>query len=83
MVKPELTIASEQLGASNLIVLVKTNLCSLFRQNYFEKQGISIVFFFAKNSALSRYSPLLDIYWRIDIASSVASQIAAFAIVYK
>ena len=41
--KPDLTIASQKLRVSNLIVLVKTNLCSLFLQNYFEKQGITIV----------------------------------------
>ena len=46
--KPELTIASQKLRASNLIVLVKTNLCSLFLQNYFEKRVISIVFFCEK-----------------------------------
>ena len=33
-----------ELRASNLIVLVKTNLCLLFLQNYFKKRGISIVF---------------------------------------
>ena len=32
----------------------------LFHQNYFVKRGINTVFF-AKHSALSRYSPLLDI----------------------
>ena len=31
--------------SNSLIVLVKTNLCSLFLQNYFKKRGISIVFF--------------------------------------
>ena len=36
------------------------NLCWLFLQNYFEKR--EALFFFAKNSVLSRYSPLLDIY---------------------
>ena len=34
------------------------NLCWLFLQNYFEKREA----LFAKNSVLSRYSPLLDIY---------------------
>ena len=30
---------------SSPILLVKTNFCFLFLQNYFEKRGISIVFF--------------------------------------
>ena len=42
--KPESTIALQKSRASNLIVLVKTNLYSLFLQNYLKKRGISIVF---------------------------------------
>ena len=49
----------------------------------FQKTRNKHWFFPPKNSALSRYSPLLDIYIDEWIASSVANQIAAFAIVYK
>ena len=46
--KPELTIASQKLRASNLIVLVKTNLFSLFLQNFLTKTENKRCFF-AKN----------------------------------
>ena len=54
----------------------------LFPQNYFEKREIHI-FFLAKNSASSHYSPLLDIYTDEKIVSSVVNQIAAFAIIHE
>ena len=54
--KAELTIASQKLRVNNVVVLIKTNLC---------QYKLIINIFFAKNSALSRYSPLFNIYRRI------------------
>ena len=61
---PELTIASWKLRASNLIVLVKTNLCSLFLQNYLKKKRT--LFSCEKLGLVALLAAKLDIDWRID-----------------
>ena len=40
--KPELTYRFKVIESDNVIVLVKTNLCSLFLQNYLKNRGIGI-----------------------------------------
>ena len=67
--KPELTIASKKLTANNVIVLVKTNLCSPFLQNYFKKRGISVC---EEVCLVAILTPTRYTYWQIE--SEIRSQ---------
>ena len=76
--KPESTIISQKSGASNLIVLVESEI----EHEYIQQNNIFKQFFEKKSLGrlLFRY---LSRKGQIEISSRVVNQITAFAIVYS